>query len=266
MSFTIGVFDSGIGGLTAVKEIRKLLPQANLIYFGDTGRVPYGTRSVETIKKYAMQDARFLLSMGVDAILVACGTVSSIALELLCESFSVPIIGVVESAALTAAKATKNNRVGVIGTSATIRSGSFEKKLRSFSPELQIKAKACPLFVPIVENGLAGSEIASVTCKHYLEDFREFGVDTLILGCTHFPLLTDDISEYLKGVTLINTGEEAAKLLYNSINKEVFSNGQKRGEATYFVSDDIESFTNSASLFLSESVLGCVKKIDIEKF
>jgi len=266
MSFTIGVFDSGIGGLTAVKEIRRILPQADLIYFGDTGRVPYGTRSVETIQKYAMQDARFLLSKGVDAILVACGTVSSIALELLCQSFDVPIIGVVEGAAQAAVKATKNERIGVIGTAATVNSGSFEKKLLNINPNLKIKAKACPLFVPIVENGLFGSEISEVTCKHYLSEFAEFNVDTLILGCTHFPLLKEDISKYLPNVTLINTGKEAAKLLYDTIPKEALQSFSGKGSAEYYVSDDTKSFINSASIFLGESVSGHVSKIDIEKY
>ncbi len=211
----IGVFDSGLGGLTALKELHRLTPGEELIYFGDTGRVPYGTKSAGIITKFALQDAAFLISQGVDAILVACGTVSTTALPVLRDRFAVPIIGVVEPAARAAAAATENGRIGIIGTTATIRSGAFERAVRSVSPDAELISQDCPLFVPLVESGFVGRDcsIARLACEHYLARLRQSGIDTLILGCTHYPLLAPIIAELLPGVRLINTGEAAADAL-----------------------------------------------------
>ncbi len=259
----VGIFDSGLGGLTALKEAHRLTSGEPLIYFGDTGRVPYGTKSPETIKRYALQDASFLVSKGVDAILVACGTVSTTALELLSERFSLPIIGVVEPAAEAAVKATKNGKIGIIGTNATVNSRAFEKKMNALESGLTIFSQSCPLFVPLVESGFTdrGCEITKLACKHYLSRLRESGIDTLILGCTHYPIISEIIGDVLPNVTLINTGAEAAKKLVSLI-------GRKEGHAdvSYYVSDDPEMFCSSASLFLGDDVTGKVERINIEGY
>ncbi len=260
----IGIFDSGLGGLTALKELLCLTPGEPLVYFGDTGRVPYGTRSAATIVKYASQDAAFLLSQGVDAILVACGTVSTTALRELKEALPVPVIGVVEPAAEAAVKATKNGKIAVIGTPATIRTGSFETALRERMPDATIISRPCPLFVPLVESGFTAPdcEITRLICEHYLAPIRESGADTLILGCTHYPLLAPIISAVLPGVTLISSGAEAAKAM-------IALRGQKtEGHASvaYYVSDDPALFIASAGNFLGYDISDEVQKIDIERY
>ncbi len=257
----IGIFDSGLGGLTALKEIHALTPGENLIYFGDTGRVPYGTRSVETIIRYAKQDAAFLLSKGVDAIVVACGTVSTTALPELRKTLPVPVIGVVEPAAEAAVAATKNKKIAVIGTTATVRSGAFERAIHALDEGIEIVTQDCPLFVPLVENGFLDGEIPRLSCEFYLKKIRESGADTLILGCTHYPLIADCIRRALPGVTMINTGAEAARHLVKTVGRR-----EGCGEVRYFVSDDPALFAASASLFLGEDLRGRAEKIVIENY
>jgi len=255
----IGIFDSGLGGLTAVKQIHRLMPGEDLIYFGDTGRVPYGTRSRQTIIQYAKQDVAFLNSMGVDAILVACGTVSTTALSILQKESKIPVIGVVEPACRAAAAHTQSGSVAVIGTVATIRSGAFPNMLKNMCPSLQVYEQACPLFVPLVENGVIDRDdpIARLAVERYLMRFKGSGVDTMILGCTHYPLLAEVIADILPGIRLINTGYEAAKALCEGRVAE------GTGTTRYFVSDDPEMFIASASRFLGEDVKGQVEYVDI---
>ena len=192
----IGVFDSGLGGLTGVRELRKRLPHEDIIYFGDTGRVPYGSRSPEAILQYARQDVAFLHSKNVKFIMAACGTVSSTYTAAEAAKLPVPYLGVVAAAAREAAFATRNRRIGVIGTAATIRSRSYEKLLRQLVPGVEIPAQACPLFVPLVEAGYVDhseesrQQVTKLVIAQYLTELREAGVDTLILGCTPYPLLT----------------------------------------------------------------------------
>ena len=208
----IGVFDSGLGGLSVVRELVSLLPREHIVYFGDTGRVPYGTRSRETIEKYAAQDGQFLLSKDVKMVIAACGTVSSVAASVL-DRLPVPSIGVVEAPAAAAVAATKNGRIGIIGTAATVRSGAFAKAIAAKSDTAQVFAVACPLFVPLVENGWIepDNEVTLATARRYLEPLKAQGVDTLILGCTHFPLLAPIIAQVMgDGVTLIDTGRADA--------------------------------------------------------
>ena len=199
----IGVFDSGLGGLTGVRELRKRLPHEEIIYFGDTGRVPYGSRSPETILQYARQDVAFLLSKNVKCIMAACGTVSSTYPAAEAAKLPVPYLGVVDAAAREAAFATRNRRIGVIGTAATIRSRSYEKLLRQLVPGVEITAQACPLFVPLVEAGYVDhseesrQQVTKLVIAQYLTEVREAGVDTLILGCTHYPLLKTMIGEFM---------------------------------------------------------------------
>lgn len=259
----IGVFDSGMGGLTAIKQIVRMMPKEDIIYFGDTGRVPYGTRSKDTIIKYACQDVRFLLSKKVDAILIACGTVSANAISVLRELFDVPIFGVVEAAAEKAVELTSNGVIGIIGTNATVKSDAYTKHINSLRTDIVTVSTPCPLFVPLVENGFTDpdNEITRLTCEYYLRDIKESGADTLILGCTHYPIIAPIIQRVLPDVSLVNTGAEAAVRLFEHI-------GAKGGEGRveYYVSDDIASFKSAAELFLEMPVGDNVFKVDIEKY
>ena len=194
----IGIFDSGLGGLTALKEVRRLIPGEDIVYFGDTGRVPYGSRSRETIIKYALQDMNFLMSKKVDAVLIACGTVSSTAIGVIRAEYpETPILGVVDSAAREAVRITGNKKIGVIATATTIGSGAFRKKLLEADPGVQVYETACPLFVPLVENGFISDddEVVRLVAERYLADIKASGADTLILGCTHYPIITGVISK-----------------------------------------------------------------------
>lgn len=262
----IGIFDSGLGGLTAVKEIMELLPNENIIYFGDTGRVPYGTRSRETIIKYSRQDVKFLESFGVKMIVVACGTVSSVALPTLKNECGIPIVGVVDAAVEAAIAASKNKKIGIIGTPGTIASGAYSNGIHKKMPEAETFSRACPLFVPLVENGHFDTEVARLVTEEYLSEIKQMNVDTLILGCTHYPLLEKVIHQFMgESVTLINSGAEIAKRLETDY-PEILNKGNEKGEYHYYVSDDTENFEHLASLFLRCDVNGQVAKTDIEKY
>lgn len=263
----IGVFDSGLGGLTAIRSLEQLLPDEKIIYFGDTGRVPYGTRTKDTVIKYAMQDMRFLASFDIDAVLVACGTVSSTALGVIRDTFDIPVFGVVDSSAARAVKLTKNKIIGVIGTGVTISSGSFESAIHTIDRDINVVSNACPLFVPLVENGFVSrdNEITRLTAEHYLKDIKESGADTLILGCTHFPIIADIISDVLPGVNLVNSGEEAAYELKRSLKAmDLLKN--EGGGVDFYVSESSGNFGRIAEMFLGHTVIGNVNSIDIEKY
>lgn len=265
---SVGVFDSGLGGLTAVKQIMSELPCENIVYFGDTGRVPYGTRSKETIIKYSKNDVNFLLKNDVKIIVIACGTVSSTALEVLKKEYDLPILGVVEATAEAAISATKNGKIGIIGTPGTIKSGAYEKYIKTKNSQLETFSTACPLFVPLVENGHFETEVAKLVVKEYLEEIKNSGVDTLILGCTHYPLLSKTIGEFMgEGVTLINAGAEVAKALKTELSKnDLLKEDGKAGEYSYFVSDNVSGFENLGGTFLEREINGQVEKIDIERY
>lgn len=261
-SRAIGVFDSGLGGLCSVRELEKLLPKEHIIYFGDTGRVPYGTKPEEIIKKYAAQDVRFLLSHNVKAVLAACGTVSSVALDGLRDAFDVPVFGVIDGAAERASSLSKNKKIAVIGTEATIGAGVFERRLKEKGAETL--GVACPLFVPLVECGFSSDdEITVLACEKYLAPIRDFGADTVILGCTHFPIIAEAIGKCLPGVVLINPAKEAANLLSEEL---LLRNMLSRdGDGTeYYVSDEPKRFDAVAKIFIGRKI--SAKKIDIEKY
>lgn len=263
----IGVFDSGLGGLTAIRELKRVLPKENIIYFGDTGRVPYGTRSDAAIIKYTRQDINFLKRFHVKTILVACGTVSSVGLPPLREEYpGLPLVGVVEVAAQAAAAATKNGKVAVLGTNGTIRSGSYQAELNRINPEIRSVGKACPLFVPLVENGHTDGEIARLVVEEYLEEVIRFGADTIILGCTHYPLLKNVIERTVGGgVTLIDVGAQAARFVAEDLRaKDMLA--ENEGSVSYYVSDDVENFAELGSLFLHCEMKEQVERIDIERF
>lgn len=261
----IGVFDSGLGGLTVVKEIIKELPLEDIIYFGDTGRVPYGTRSVETIKKYARQDEKFLLSQDVKLIIAACGTVSSVAGET-AKELPVPFFEVVSHASKEAVRATRNGKIAVIGTNATVKSGQHKAEILKLNPKAEIITIACPLFVPLVEEGwYKGDDIIVLeTVKRYLKPIIEFGADTLILGCTHYPVLSDAIKLVLgEGVELINAGTEVAKAVAKYLKENSLDN-KNGGVAEFFVSDKPDFFKTQASVLLEcEIDENKVQKVDI---
>lgn len=254
----IGVFDSGLGGLTALRELRQVLPGEDLVYFGDTGRVPYGSRGEEVITRYAREDAAFLLGQGVKAMVCACGTVSSVAGDLLAAETPCPFIEVVIPAARAAVRATKTGRIGVIATAATTQSGRFPAALRAMDPALQVHSLACPLFVPLVENGhiAPGDPLAVPAVEYYLREFREKGIDTLILGCTHYPLLAPLIRDCLGDeVTLISSGKEAALTARDLLQERgLLSSRETGGESRYFVTDAAGSFSAVAEVFLGEPV------------
>lgn len=265
----IGIFDSGLGGLTAVKELRKVLPNEDILYFGDTGRVPYGTRSREIIVKYASQDMNFLMKHHVKAVVAACGTVSSTAKEI-GEGLGVPYIDVLAPTAQAAVEESRNKKIGVIATSATIASGSFVKAIKSIDEGVAIYTKACPLFVPLVENGFIekDNKVTKMVAEQYLADIRVSGADTLILGCTHYPIIAELISGVMGGVKLIDSGRETARHLALVLKNENLLNAQAHTpKVKYFVSDTVEAFKSVAGIFLGgSSGIMDVERIDIEKY
>ena len=259
----IGVFDSGLGGLTAVRHLQDLLPDENIVYFGDTGRVPYGTRSRDTIRRYTEEDCRLLLDRDVKFIIAACGTVSSVSPDLL-EQLPVPAIGVVSPTAEAAVKATKNKKIGILGTAATINSASFEKAILALDPTIEVTATPCPLFVSLVESGWIAEddEVAIPMVRRYLAAVKAAGVDTLILGCTHFPLLAPIIrAELGNTVTLIDSGRETASLCAKLLREKDALAQRDGGSAQFYVSDQPEGFSRVAEIFLGKSVRETVEMI-----
>lgn len=262
----IGVFDSGLGGLTAVRELRKILPGEDIVFFGDTGRLPYGSRSPEVIRRYATECIRFLEKQNVKMIILACGTVSSVLGKELKTSFSVPCMGVVEPAVKAAAEATKNGRIGLIATAATVASHSYEGLAEKLIPNVQFTAKACPLFVPLVENGYFGAdcEVTRLVAQDYLSAFDGKDIDTLILGCTHYPLLynlIDRLTDYK--LWLIDAGGEAALSAKDFLAENGLFSEKERGEMKFFVTDKVDGFSRLGMEFLGEE-LGEVIRIDPE--
>ena len=264
----VGVFDSGLGGLTVLKEISKILSNENIIYFGDTARVPYGSRSKETIRKYTFQAIEFLMTKNVKAIVIACNTATAIALEEAQEVYDIPIIGVIEGGARTAAQVTKNKRVGIIGTQGTINSKAYNKEIAKLDTRIEILDKACPLFVPIVEEGWYNTEIAHLTAKAYLGELIDNGVDSIVLGCTHYPLLKRTIGEVVgQEIRLVNPAKETAKDLKGILeNKNISRNNElKLPKYEYYVSDIPDKFTEIAKDFLNKEIED-VKRIDIQRY
>lgn len=251
----IGVFDSGIGGLTAVKELVRLMPNEDIIYLGDTARVPYGTKSRETIRKYARQDFDFLLRFGVKMIIAACGTVSSTVGDgVLNTDDGVLYTGVIRPAVNAAVGSTKNGKIGIIGTSATIRSGSYKNLIKSVMPQAGVFEKACPMFVPLVENGYIGLDCRPCVdiAREYLEPLKQAGVDTLVLGCTHYPMLADVIASIMgDNVKLISSGGEAGRTAYNMLRESGLANDSRnKGKTTLYCTDSVELFRENAEHFL----------------
>jgi len=263
-TFPVGIFDSGVGGLTAMRAVMRLLPGEEIVYFGDTARVPYGTRDTATILRYSREDLHFVLSRGVKAVLVACGTVSTVALPTLKTESPVPICGIVEASAAAAAAATRNGKVAVLGTRATIRSGCFSQVLQRLSPGLEVTGVPCPMFVPLVENGYIQPDnpVTELLVKEYLAPVIASGADTVILGCTHFPLLKAAIGKWIPEVTLIDSGREGARALAALLEENsLLSPRESTCAHRYYVSGSPEDFSSIAAIFLGERFDGCVSAI-----
>ena len=254
-SAPIGVFDSGVGGLTVVREIMSQIPGERIVYFGDTARVPYGGKSKETITMYSEQIVRFLLEQGVKAIVIACNTASAYALDTLEKEIDIPIIGVVKPGAKTAAETTKNGRIGIIGTEGTVGSRIYEQYISKISPESHVVGKACPLFCPLVEEGLLDDPVTDEIARRYLEGLKGSGIDTLILGCTHYPLIRTTIGRIMgEDVALVNPACETAHALKDLLTEEEILNPEPAGTGLekhrFYVSDSAEKFSRFAGTAL----------------
>lgn len=262
----IGVFDSGLGGLTAVRELRRILPGESIIYFGDTGRVPYGSRSRDIIIKYTQQDIAFLRSKDVKIVIAACGTASSAAAQVL-EELDLPATGVLRPTARAAAKATKNGRIGVIATTATIRSGAFRRELEAIDSRLEIFEQDCPLFVPLVENGFVepDNEVTRLVAEKYLLPLREQKIDTLIMGCTHYPIISRIIGNIMGDVRLIDSGRETALYAAELLRDNGLAGDGTSNKVRFFVSDQTEGFEQIAGIFLGQDLKRNVQRIEIDK-
>lgn len=263
----VGVFDSGVGGLTVAREIMRQLPCENIVYFGDTARVPYGSKSKNNIIRFSEQIIRFLKTKGVKAIVIACNTASALALEAVQEETDIPILGVIAPGARAAVQATENGIIGVAGTEATIRSEMYTKVIKEMNPEAVVIGKPCPLFVPLVEEGFAKHKITEEVIDIYLSEMRRTEIDTMILGCTHYPLLRSRIMAYFgEKVHIVNPAYETAMDLKKILNERGIAN--ESGEAAsyeFYVSDAAEKFTRLANTILSYD-LAATKLVNIEEY
>jgi glutamate racemase len=263
-SSPIGVFDSGVGGLTVVREILKRLPNENLIYLGDTARVPYGTKSSRTVIAYSAGNARFLLAKGIKLLVVACNTASAVALPSLRWDFEIPVIGVIEPGARKAVRITKTGKVGVIGTPSTIRSDAYKKAIENIAPEVKVYSKACPLFVPLAEENWTDGEIVELAAKKYLASLKESGIDVLILGCTHYPLLKSTIHNVIgDGVMLVDSAQETALEIERTLKENnVLNENSSSAQKEFYLTDVSETFISIAGRFLDEKIER-VEQVDI---
>ncbi len=260
------MFDSGIGGLTVLREVKKSLPHERIIYLGDTARVPYGNRSPATVTRYSLENTLFLVNKGIKLLIVACNTSSAVALPVLKKSLPIPVIGVIDPPSKEAVRRTRSGRIGVIGTRATILSEAYRTAIRKLDPSVEVISRACPLFVPIVEEGLEEDEIARVTVRKYLEDFRDSGIDVLVLGCTHYPILERQIMEFLgKGIYIVNTGRETSREVAEVLNRLNDARETGKGGCAYFVTDAPDKLSDLGSRVLGEPLkrVRLVKDLDI---
>ena len=252
---SIGIFDSGVGGLTVLKEVRKVLPNEKIIYLGDTARVPQGEKTKDLIVRYSKQIVEFLIEEKVDAIVVACNTATSLALDELNKTFKTPIIGVIEAGVRTALYTTENNRIGVIGTKATINSKKYETEIKKRNHEIEVYSKSCPLFVPSIEEGIIKGKLINQMVQMYLDDFKD-KIDSLILGCTHYPLLKETISNIYPNIKIVDPAKETAQDLKEILIKEnLLKNDAEKGhEVEYFVTDGQDKFKEIGIMFLNENI------------
>lgn len=250
----IGIFDSGVGGLTVFKEIMRLLPEEDLFYLGDTARVPYGTKSAETVRQYALEAGAFLVDQGVKMLVVACNTASAVALPALRERFRLPVVGVIEPGARRAASS-RTGRIGVIGTEGTIGSGRYKEAITALMPEAQVASTACPLLVPLAEEGWAEHPVAQLAVKEYLAPLKKNDIDTLVLGCTHYPLLRKTLQDEMgDGVTLVDSAEETAATVSALFSEQGLARPQSGGQRAFFVTDVPTRFVKVGQAFLGQEL------------
>ena len=262
----IGVFDSGLGGLTVLREIHRTLPEENTVYLGDTARVPYGIRSDKTVLKYCFENVRFLMSRKIKLLVIACNTASSIAIDSIRKTVGIPVVGVIEPGARAAISATKNNNVSVIGTEATIKNGAYHRAITALNPAVKVQSRACPLFVPLVEEGWIDDEVAKLVAEKYLSDLQ--GADALVLGCTHYPLLRSVIGRVMGEIPLIDsaieTAQEVAAILASAeALKAIGEPGNKPARHEYYVTDMPQKFSELVERFLGHTVEH-LSRIDLE--
>lgn len=251
----IGIFDSGVGGLTVLKEIEKALPYENIIYFGDTARVPYGNKSKDTIIKFSTENILFLLKKQVKVIVIACNTVSALALDYLSGIFNIPVFGVIEAGSRMALQNSKNKHIGIIGTRSTINSKSYEYHIRQKDPKAKVYSQSCPLFVPLVEEGILSGGVVDKVIDMYLGGFKKNKIDTLILGCTHYPLLKDAISQYLKRTEVIDSAKAVAIHTQEVLAQyNLFNVSKSVGKKEFYVTDEPGGFAKRARLFLKRDI------------
>lgn len=259
----IGIFDSGVGGLTVMKEIIRLLPEEDILYLGDTARVPYGTRSPETVSRYSLENARFLVSKGIKILVVACNTSSAVSLDLLRKESPVPVIGVVEPGARAAVEKTNLKRIAVIGTETTIKTGSYERAIREIDDSIKVSGVACPLFVPIIEEGWLEGDVVNLTVEKYLSSIRFNDVDTLVLGCTHYPMIKKVIEDIVH-LPLIDSAVETAREVKRVLEKKgMFRKGKGEALKRFFVTDSPEKFAHVGERFLGHKILN-ISKITLD--
>ncbi|MBI1815496.1 MAG: glutamate racemase [Deltaproteobacteria bacterium] len=264
MAGAIGVFDSGIGGLTVLHELMRELPREQFIYLGDTGRYPYGSKSPETVRRYAVENTDFLIEKGVKLLVVACNTMSSVALEAIAERAAVPVVGVIEPGAAEALRVTRNRRIGVIGTEATIASGAYTHALQHlaerFAGDVEIYTRACPLFVHLAEEGWVDNEIARSAARRYLGSLRQSGIDTLVLGCTHYPLLRAVIGEVMgPKVQLVDSASSTARATRTMLTRKRLARRAGTCAVSFFVTDVPDRFIKVGQRFLGEQVESAVR-------
>jgi glutamate racemase len=261
----IGVFDSGVGGLTVVAELRRRMPHRDVLYFGDTARVPYGNKSPETVRRYSLEIGRFLEGRGISSLVVACNTSSAVALEALEAELSVPVMGMIGPGACSAAAATRNGKVGLVGTRATVASGAYERAVRAVAPHVQVFAQACPLFVPLVEEGWSDGPVALEVAHRYLDGLLAHGVDTLILGCTHYPVLVPILAQVAgPDVMLLSSAKAAVDALETSLGPADPDAHGRIGALSCFVTDAGTHFTEIGERILGEPI-GTLTAIEEER-
>ena len=248
----VGIFDSGIGGLTVVKAIRSMLPAENIVYLGDTARLPYGTKSIDAIIEFSLENARFLISRGAKIIVIACYSSTSVALDIVRQNVDVPVIGVIQPGVIKALAVTKNRRIGVIGTSLTIFSGAYEKAFRAHDVACEVLGKACPLFVSLVEEGWLGHPATELIAREYLKPLQEDDVDTLLLGCTHFPLLLPVFRTVMGDINFVDASQEVGIALGSALKEADMQRTEGEGGLSIYLTDLSMNFKEIGERFLGE--------------
>ena len=256
----IGIFDSGIGGLTVARELAAALPHEHLIYLGDTARYPYGTKSAETVRRYSLENAAFLVDKGIKLLVVACNTSAAVAIEPITERWDIPVLGVIEPGAQQAAALTRNRKVGVIATEGTIASGSYTRALKSLRADLEIYTRACPLFVPLAEEGWTDNDVARATAALYLTSLKRSGIDTLVLGCTHYPLLAPVIAAVMgEKVRLVDSARTTAAAACETLTRYGLARRSGNGSVSFFVTDVPDRFVKVGARFMGHKVESAVR-------